>query len=390
MAFSLISGGIDLSVGAIFAFCNFAALFCLFVLGLPVGLVIVVTLLVGAAIGACNGILIGYLKARPFLTTLVTLIIVRAGVNLLNERFATVFATNSVESDAWDFLGEGSVLGIPINAATLVVVLLIGHIFLSRSRYGWHLTAIGASRKAARHAGIRVQRMLFMTYVLSGLLCAASGIFYAARQGSTNSTTGVGWEFQALTAVIIGGASVLGGRGTVWRAMLGAIIIFMMANGLVRIGIPGYITQSLTGVILLVAIGFDVKWAKNRGKVIQKDLRQSGRAVRCRLRHRFARGGTSPYAQNDRLVGAEAIGLDRVEGPEDVILDRQDRLYGCTRDGNIIRFSGDRISKSVRCLLISAGARYGMQFDENENLIVCVGGMGVYGMKPRRRSVQGH
>jgi ribose transport system permease protein len=226
-------------------------------LGLPVGLVIVVTLLVGAAIGACNGILIGYLKAGPFLTTLVTLIIVRAGVNLLNEHFATVFATNSIDSDAWDFLGEGSVLGIPINAATLILVLLVGHIFLSRSRFGWHLTAIGASRKAARHAGIRVQRMLFATYVLSGVLCAASGIFYAARQGSTDSTTGVGWEFQALTAVIIGGASVLGGRGTVWRAMLGAIIIFMMTNGLVRIGIPGYVTSSLTGVILLVAIGVD-------------------------------------------------------------------------------------------------------------------------------------
>jgi ribose transport system permease protein len=172
MMLSLISGGIDLSVGAIFAACNFAALFFLFVLGLPVGLVVLATLATGAAIGAVNGFLIGYLKSRPFLTTLVTLIILRASVNLLAERYATVFATNSVDSDAWDFLGEGSVLGIPVNAATLIVVLLVGHIFLSRSRYGWHLTAIGASRKAARHAGIRVQRMLLATYMLSGVLCA--------------------------------------------------------------------------------------------------------------------------------------------------------------------------------------------------------------------------
>ena len=155
--------------------------------------------------------MIGYLKARPFLTTLVTLIILRASVNLLNERFATVFATNSVDSDAWDFLGDGTILGLPGNAAALIVVLLIGHIFLSRSRYGWHLTAIGASRKAARHAGIRVERMLLATYILSGVLCAAGGVFYAARQGSTDSTTGVGWEFQALTAVIVGGASVSAG-----------------------------------------------------------------------------------------------------------------------------------------------------------------------------------
>lgn len=380
MAFTLISGGIDLSVGAIFAVCNFTALFCLFVLGLPVGLVIVATLFTGAVMGAGNGILIGYLKARPFLTTLVTLIILRASVNLLNERFATVFATNSVDSDAWDFLGDGSVLGVPVNAAALIVVLFVGHIFLSRSRYGWHLTAIGASRKAARHAGIRVERMLLATYMLSGLLCAAGGIFYAARQGSTDSTTGVGWEFQALTAVIIGGASVAGGRGTVWRAMLGAIIIFMMTNGLVRIGIPGYITSAMTGIILLVAIGIDVKWAKNRGKVIQK-IYVNPASIPLAPSPSIEPGSGSPFARNDRLLGAEAIGLNQVEGPEDVILDRQDRVYGSTRDGNIIRFSGPNFQH--REVFAHIGGRpYGMQFDKDENLIVCVGGMGVYGVKP--------
>src|ERR1700728_1808505 len=341
MAFCLITGGIDLSVGAIFALCNFTALFLLNVAELPVPLVILGTMAVGAAVGSINGLLIGYLKARPFLTTLVTLIILRASVNILNERFATVFATNSVDSDAWDFLGEGSILGIPVNAATLIVVLLVGHIFLSRSRYGWHLTAIGASRKAARHAGIRVERMLLATYMLSGLLCAASGIFYAARQGSTDSTTGVGWEFQALTAVIIGGASVAGGRGTVWRAMIGAIIIFMLTNGLVRIGIPGYIPSATTGVILLIAIGIDVKWAKNRGKVIQK-IYVNPALVPLAPSPSLAAGSASAFAPNDRLVSAEAIGLDQVEGPEDVILDNHDRLYGSTRDGNIIRFSGER------------------------------------------------
>ncbi len=380
MAFSLISGGIDLSVGAIFAVCNFAALFCLFVLGLPAWLTVLATLLTGAVIGAGNGILIGYLKTRPFLTTLVTLIILRAGVNLLNERFATVFATNSVDSDAWDFLGEGSVLGLPVNAATLILVLLVGHIFLSRSRYGWHLTAIGASRKAARHAGIRVERMLLATYMLSGVLCAAGGVFYAARQGSTDSTTGVFWEFQALTAVILGGASIAGGRGTVWRAMIGAIIIFMLTNGLVRIGIPGYVTSAAIGVILLAAVSIDVKWAKNRGKVVQKTYVNPAR-VPLAPSPAIARGSNSPFAQNDRLIAAEAIGLDQVEGPEDVILDRQDRLYGSTRDGNIIRFSGPSFAR--REVFAHIGGRpLGMQFDKDENLIVCVAGMGVYGVKP--------
>ena len=101
--------------------------------------------------------------------------------------------------------------------------------------------------------------------------CARSGgIFYAARQGSTDSTTGVGWEFQALTAVVLGGVSLAGGKGTVWRAMIGALIIFLLTNGLVRMGIPGYVTSAVIGIILLAAVGIDVKWAKNRGKAIQK------------------------------------------------------------------------------------------------------------------------
>ncbi len=380
MAFCLITGGIDLSVGAMFALCNFTALFLLNVADLPVPLVILGTMAVGATVGGINGLLIGYLKARPFLTTLVTLIILRASVNILNEKFATVFATNSVDSDTWDFLGEGYVLGVPINAATLIVVLIIGHIFLSRSRYGWHLTAIGASRKAARQAGIPVERMLLFTYALSGMLCAIGGVFYAARQNSTDSTTGYLWEFQALTAVILGGVSLAGGKGTIWRAMLGGIITFVLTNGLVRMGIPGYITSGIIGIILLVAVGIDVKWAKNRGKAIQK-IYVNPAAMPLVESPPLERGSNTPFAQNDRLINAEAIGLDQVEGPEDVILDRHDRLYGSTRDGNIIRFSGPNFEQ--RDVFAHIGGRpLGMQFDQDENLIVAVAGMGVYGIKP--------
>jgi ribose transport system permease protein len=379
MAFCLIAGGIDLSVGANFALCNFAALFFLFVMGWPVWLVSLATLGVGTTIGGINGMLIGYIKARPFLTTLVTLIILRASVNILSEKYATVFATNSVDNDAWDFLGDGFVLGIPINAAVLIAVLFAGHIVLSRSRYGWHLTAIGASRKAARHAGIQVERMLFATYVLSGAFCAAGGIFYAARQASADSRTGVGWEFQALTAVVLGGISLAGGKGTVWRAMIGAIIIFALTNGLVRMGIPGYVTSGIIGIILLVAVGIDIKWAKNRGKAVQKIYVNPARMVLASAPLLLRDSGT-PFAQNDRLLQAKAIGLNQVEGPEDVILDRQDRVYCSTRDGNIIRFSGPDLEH--REIFAHIGGRpLGMQFDKDENLIVAVPGMGVYGAK---------
>ena len=153
-------------------------------------------------------------------------------------------------------------------------------------------------------------------------------------------------------------------------------------------GIPGYITSALIGIILLVAVGIDVKWAKNRGKAIQKIyVNPAG----CRLsstRRRSSAAATSPFAQNDRLINAEAIGLDQVEGPEDVILDRHDRLYGSTRDGNIIRFSGPNFEQ--REVFAHIGGRpLGMQFDQDENLIVAVAGMGVYGIKPDGDALQG-
>lgn len=379
MAFCLITGGIDLSVAAIFALCNFATLFFLDAMEWPLWAVVGGTLIVGTAIGSINGLLIGYLKARPFLTTLVTLIILRAAVHLLNEKYAQVFATTSIDSDSWDFFGEGFVLGIPVNAATLLVVLVIGHAFLSRSRYGWHLTAIGANRKAARHAGIRVKRMLLATYALSGFLCGAAGVFYAAHQNSTDSTTGVGWEFQALTAVVLGGVSLAGGKGTVWRAMIGGVIVFMLTNGLVRMGIPGYVTSAIIGLILLAAVGFDVKWSKNRGKAAQK-IYVNPAKLPLASSPDLSRGSGTPFAQNDKLINAEAIGLNQVEGPEDVILDRHDRVYGSTRDGNIIRFSGPRFEH--REVFAHIGGRpLGMQFDKDENLIVAVAGMGVYGIR---------
>jgi len=380
MALCLISGGIDLSVGAIFAACNFATLFFLYAMNWPIGAAVLATLLAGAAIGSVNGLLIGYLKARPFLTTLVTLIILRASVNLLNEKYAQIFAINSFDSDVWDFFGEGSVFGIPINAATLFAVLAIGHLFLSRSRYGWHLTAIGANRKAAHHAGIQVKRTLLATYALSGFLCGIAGIFYAARQNSTDSTTGVGWEFQALTAVVLGGVSLAGGRGSVWRAMIGGVIIFLLINGLVRMGIPGYVSSAFVGIILLAAVGIDVRWSKNRGKAAQKIYVNPAKLALASAPD-LRRGSGTPFAQNDKLINAEAIGLNQVEGPEDVILDRRDRLYGSTRDGNIIRFSGSNFER--REVFAHIGGRpLGMQFDKDENLIVAVAGMGVYGIKP--------
>ncbi|MBL6749796.1 MAG: SMP-30/gluconolactonase/LRE family protein [Nevskia sp.] len=381
MALVVISGGIDLSVGSVFAFANLTAL-GLFQIGqLPVLPVIAGTLAAGAAVGAVNGVLVGYFKTRPFLTTLVTLIILRAVVDLLSQHYSVQLAMGSNTSALWDFLGGGALLGIPSNLLVLGIVGGVGHVLLSRSRPGWHLTAIGSSRKAARHAGIAVESTLCLTYVASGMLAAAGGLFYAARLSSTGSDTGVGWEVNALTAAVLGGVSLSGGRGTVARAVIGAVIVFVLVNGLVRMGFPGALTSTALGAVLLFAVGVDVKWAKNRVKAIQK-IYLNPTVVELPPAPSTARDSGTPFAENDRLRDSEEIGLDQVEGPEDVILDRQDRLYCGTRDGLILRFSGPRFEQ--REVFARIGGRpLGMAFDRDENLLVCVGGMGLYGVTPQ-------
>lgn len=380
MGLALMSGGIDLSVGSMFALLDLLALACFSLLGLPVPVVIVITLVAGALLGAVNGVFVGFLRTRPFLTTLVTLIVYRGVFDLLAVKYSQSIAMSTVSSSTWDWIGNGDFLGLPSAVWVLIVLGIIGHVLLSRSRLGWHLIAVGASRRSARHAGISIEKVLFSTYVVSGMLCAVGAVFFAARLSSSGSQTGDGFAFQSLAAVMIGGISIAGGKGSVGRALIGAGIIFILSNGLVQMGFPGQVTTAVNGAILLIAIGIDVKWMKNRGKAIQKSYVNPTFVDFGPLPDTRPDSG-SPYAMNNRLSAAEAIGLDQVEGPEDIILDREGRLYAGTRQGWILRFSGDNFEN--RELFARTGGRpLGLAFDKDDNLIVCVAGMGLYGIKP--------
>ena len=382
MAVAVLSGGIDLSVGSIFAIANFLTLYLFLVKDVPLPLAAVGVVLFGAAVGAINGALIAYGKTRPFLTTLVTLIVLRAFYNKVTAASTDALASVSSDSAVWDFLGAGSVAGIPINMAALLVVAIGMHLFLTRIRPGVHIMAVGSSRKAARHAGVNVRRTLFSAYVISGALAALAGIFYAARLNSSGTDTGLNWEINALAGVVLGGISLAGGRGTIARAMMGAAILFMLVSGMVRMGVSGNVTTALIGTILLVAVGFNVKWVKNKAKVQQK-VYVVPSWVDFDPPPSIARDSGTAFAQNDRLLAAEAIALNQIEGPEDMILDRRDNLYTVTRNGSIIRFAAP--DYLVREEFARIGGRpLGLAFDRDENLIVCVAGMGLYGVKPDR------
>lgn len=379
----MVAGGIDLSVGSTFALGNIVALALLNVAEWPIAAVIVTTLACGAAVGLVNGILVGYLRLRAFLTTLVTLIIVRAIVDMLLLKYSVAIAAAFPDAELWYFFGEGSLLGVPFSAVVAICVAIAIHIVLSRTRLGWHVLAVGGSRRSAHNVGIGVPRVICLTYVVSGTLAALSGALIASRLGGAGADTGVGLEITALTAAVLGGNSLGGGRGSAAKAIIGSIIVVIMVNGLVRLGVTRGGSSLLLGMVLLAAVAIDVRWLKNRLKFLSKVYVSPTYAA---LPPAPPTEGISPYALNDRLRPVQAIGLDQIDGPEDVILDADDNIYVGNRIGDIVRFLAPDYERQE--IFAHVGGRpLGMAFDRDGALLCCIGGMGLYRVN-RDRSIE--
>lgn len=386
MTVVMLGGGIDLSVGSVFALANFVTLALFNMLGWPIPLVVLIALLCGALVGLVNGILIGYLRLRAFLTTLVTLIIVRSIVDMLVLAYAVRVARPTASSAIWDFVSFERVLGLPVAFWVAAAVAVAGHLFLTRLRPGWHILAVGGSRRSAFNAGLPVRRTVALTYVISGTLAAAAGIFYASRLNAAGSDTGFGLEVLVLTAAVVGGNSLGGGRGSIAKAVLGAIIVLVVSSSLIRLGLPTGGSSLVLGLILLVAVAIDVKWVKNRGKLLSR-VYVAPSYLALPQSPSLAAGSPSPYALNDKLRNVEIIGLGEIEGPEDPILDAQGHLYCGTRHGDIVRFLGPDY-KTREVFAHTGGHPLGMAFDRNGDLNVCVAGMGLYRIDADRRPVR--
>ena len=258
------------SVGSIFALSAFAAVSTFFIFEQPVWLALAASLATGLVFGAINGYLIGFLRLRAFITTLVTLIIGRAGYEILVVTFGSKVQLSMVSSDVWDFIGDGTVLGISVPVLAAILLAIVTHVALTRSRPGWHVQAVGGSRRSAHNAGIRVRQTVFLTYVFSGLCSAAAGFLIATRLSGAGPGTGQGLEILALTAAVVGGNSLGGGRGSVVKGLMGAVIVLVMTNGLIRLGYGTGTNQMVLGILLAVAVTIDIRWLKNRHKVLNE------------------------------------------------------------------------------------------------------------------------
>lgn len=382
MTVVMLSGGIDLSVGSNFALANFTTLALINVAKWPTEVAIVAAIGVGALLGLVNGLLIGYLRLRAFLTTLVMLTLTRAVVDLLLQIYSVRIASSDVDSDLFDFVGAGSILGLPVSFVALIVTAIAAHFVLTRLRIGWRIVAVGGSRRSAYNAGIPVRRTVCISYVVSGVLTGLAGVLYAARLSGAGPDTGIGLELTVVTAALLGGNSVGGGRGSIGKALMGAVIVSLLTNGLVRLGLESGGSAMVVGLVLLLAIAIDVRWVKWRYK-LQAKVYVSPAHLDLPPSPPIDARASSPYAMNDRLRDVEIIGLGEVDGPEDVILDTAGNLYCSVRQGEIIRFLAPDFKR--REVYAHVGGRpLGLAFDRDGSLVACIAGMGLYRVDAER------
>ena len=254
MTFVITTGGIDLSVGSTVAIVNALAA-VLMGMGIPWPIVVVLLLVVGALIGAVQGWLVAYEGIPSFIVTLAGLSILRGAALVMTQGFSIPIAT-----EGWFIqIGRGWLLGIPFPAVLAIMAAVLGFFALGSLRFGRHVVAIGANAEAARRAGIAVRQRLVMVYVLTGVAAAVAGIVIAARLGSGSSNAAVGFELDVIAAVVLGGTSLMGGKGTIVGTVLGALTIAVIGNGLILSNVSPFYTQIVTGMIILVAIWLNTR-----------------------------------------------------------------------------------------------------------------------------------
>lgn len=247
----ILTGGIDLSVGSLLA--CIGVVFALLSYEVYYSVGIIISLLVGIGFGAFSGYLVAYQKVAPFIATLALMTIVR-GAGFLFSKGAPI--TIGEHSSTILTLGTGSVLGIPYSAIILFVVFGIVSVMLRYHVFGRQVVAVGSNEEAVRLSGISVERTKFIVYVICAFLTAIAALLTVGRTGVGTPNIGVGLELDAIAAVVIGGASLSGGKGSVWHTLLGVLILAMIGNIMNLLDVTSYLQQLIKGVIIIIAVIF--------------------------------------------------------------------------------------------------------------------------------------
>ena len=255
MTFVILTGGIDLSVGAILALSS-ALTAGMMVSGIDPILAIIIGCILGGLMGTVNGLFITKGKMAPFIATLATMTIFR-GLTLVYTGGNPI--TGLGDNYLFQLFGRGYFLGIPVPAITMILTFVVLFIILHKTPFGRKTYAIGGNEKAALISGIKVPKVKIMIYSLSGMLAALAGAILTSRLNSAQPTAGTSYELDAIAAVVLGGTSLSGGKGRIFGTLIGALIIGTLNNGLNLLGVSSFYQMVVKGIVILIAVLLDRK-----------------------------------------------------------------------------------------------------------------------------------
>lgn len=257
MTLVILTAGIDLSVGSVLALCGaFAA--TMISLEVPVMFAVPIALFAGAALGGLSGVIIAKGKVQAFIATLVTMTLLR-GVTMVYTDGRPISTGFTDVADSFSWIGTGYLMGVPVPIWLMVIVFASVWYLLNHTPFGRYIYALGGNESATRLSGINVDKVKIGVYSICGLLSALAGLIVTSRLSSAQPTAGMGYELDAIAAVVLGGTSLAGGKGRIMGTLIGALIIGFLNNALNLLDVSSYFQMIAKAAVILLAVLVDTK-----------------------------------------------------------------------------------------------------------------------------------
>ena len=255
----ILTSGIDLSVGSVMAITNVVGSMLMVNAGMPIVPAVALTLALAAFVGLINGLLVAYVGVPALITTLAMMTILR-GLSFVLCSGMPVWGL----PESYKILGQGYIGPIPIPVIVMVIVFILGWIFLNRTRTGRHIYGLGGNKEAVRLSGVNTAKIETLVFVISALLTGLAGIIMLSRINTGQPKIGTGYEMDVITAVVLGGVSIMGGEGSIFGVLIGVLITGVLSNGMILIDVSEYSQQITKGLVLLLAVVFDTLAKKSK------------------------------------------------------------------------------------------------------------------------------
>lgn len=261
MTFVILTGGIDLSVGAVLAFSG-ALTAALILGGVPSWLAIFMCMAFGMVFGAFNGFLISFGKITPFIATLATMTIFRGATYVFTDG-NPITGEKMQNNFLFQYMGQGYLFGIPFPVIIMLIFFAILYVVMHKTTFGRKAFALGGNEEAAFVSGVKTKAVTIWIYVISGLMASVAGLILTSRLSSAQPDAGTSFEMDAIAAAVLGGASLAGGKGSMVGTIIGALIIGTLSNGMNLLGISSFYQQIVKGVVILIAVLIDSREKKS-------------------------------------------------------------------------------------------------------------------------------